>query len=188
MAGESYAEMIQQMKEQGILFLENVTSDQLALAEARYGLVFPEPLRRFYMEGMPVSFGFVNWLEDSVEYVDMIKRRIDAPVKGVLLAVEMEEIWPNSWGVRPAQEEMALAIAGKQLDQAASLIPLYSHRYLVCSEQSEAAPVLSVYGGDIIYYGSDLLNWLQVEFGGLSHKSIFQAPLPEIPGWQDLIG
>ena len=50
MAGESYAEMIQQMKEQGILFLENVTSDQLALAEARYGLVFPEPLRRFYME------------------------------------------------------------------------------------------------------------------------------------------
>lgn len=188
MAGKEYTDIIRQMKEQGILFLEGVSDGQLDQVQERYDIVFPEQLRQFYRLGMPVSAGFINWLDDSSVNVKQIKRKMRAPVRGFLAAVELEEIWPRAWGERPFSEEQALSIAGERLNRAAGLIPLYSHRYMACLENSGDSPVLSVYGGDIIYYGSNLSNWLQIEFCGLPHKTIFESELPEIPGWQELLG
>ena len=182
-----YGDIVEQMKKQGIAFQENVTPQQLDQVQQRYGIVFPEELRRFYMMGMPVSDGFVRWLEESPEYVEFVKRKLRAPVRGVLTAVELEEVWPVCWGERPSEEDRALELAGEQLRSAAELIPLYAHRYAVCLEGTGDAPVLSVYGGDIIYYGANLKNWLQIEFCGLSRRTVFESELPVIPGWQGLI-
>ncbi|MGN0294924.1 MAG: hypothetical protein ACI4D3_13070, partial [Lachnospiraceae bacterium] len=182
-----YRDIMEQMKKQGISFLEDVTPQQLDQVQKRYGIVFPGELRRFYMEGMPVSDGFVRWLDETPDYVESVKRKLKAPVRGVMTAVELEEVWPACWGERPEEESQALEIAGERLGDASVLIPLYAHRYVSCLEQTDDAPVLSVYGGDIIYYGANLKNWLQIEFCGLSRRTVFESELPEIPGWQTLI-
>ena len=188
MAVTDYTDIISRMKKQGIAFLENVSFEQLDRAQDRYGIEFPGELRRFYSQGMPVSQGFVNWLDETPRYVETVEKRLKAPVRGVLIAVELEELWPRTWGERPLQEEQALKQAGDRLKKAARLIPLYSHRYIACLPETDDMPVLSVYGGDIIYYGADLENWLEIEFCGLPRGTIFERNLPEIPGWQDLIG
>lgn len=182
-----FEDIIEQMKKQGISFLENVTPQQLDQVQERYGIVFPQELRRFYLMGMPVSDGFVRWLDESPEYAETVKRKLKAPVRGVLTAVELEEIWPACWGERPGEETQAVKLAGERLSGAAMLIPLYAHRYAACLPDTDDAPVLSVYGGDIIYYGANLRNWLQIEFCGFSQKTVFETRLPEIPGWQELI-
>ena len=183
-----YYDIMEQMKAQGIVFLEDVTAEQLDRVQERYGIVFPEMLRRFYMMGMPVSDGFVRWLDESPEYTETVRRKLKAPIRGILTAVELEEVWPPAWGICPEEEEQALEMAAERLKGAAVLIPLYAHRYMVCLPDTDDAPALSVYGGDIIYYGADLKNWLQIEFCGLSQQTVFESELPEIPVWQELIG
>lgn len=183
-----YTDIISRMKDQGINFLDHVSSEQLDRAQERYGIRFPEELRRFYSQGMPVSQGFVNWLEETPEYTEHVKKKLRSPVRGALIAVELEELWPLAWGERPEEEAQALEQAGRRLKEAACLIPLYSHRYMACLPEADDSPILSVYGGDIIYYGAGLKNWLEIEFCGLPRGTIFESALPEIPGWQDLIG
>ncbi|MDO5410317.1 MAG: hypothetical protein Q4F21_07665 [Lachnospiraceae bacterium] len=187
MEGSKYRELILQMKQSGILFEEQVDAERLEQVQQRYGIRFPKELRSFYEQAVPVSPGFVNWLDDSDENVKKIRNRLGFPKRNVLKAVEIEEFWPAAWGIRPADEEKALQKAEEQLSQAAVLLPLYSHRFLVCADGISNPPVLSVYGGDIIYYGSCLENWLEIEFCGKSQESVFENPLPFIPGWTPLI-
>lgn len=190
---KAYMSIIEQMKEQGIVFQEQVTSAQLDEAEIRYGIRFPEELRSFYELAMPISNGFVNWLDDSPENVELIQKRLSFPVRGVLTAVELEKIWPSAWGICPPDEEQAVEIAKERMKGAALLIPVYLHRYVPYLEGVVDPPVLSVYGGDIIYYGFSLENWLRIEFCDPS-DSFWQeqkkkgVSTPEIPGWQELIG
>lgn len=185
---KKYADIIAQMKENGIRFQESVTREQLSQAEKRYGIHFPEELCRFYEMGMPISDGFVNWLDDSEANVKQIREKIAFPLSSVLLEVEMDVIWPKSWGHRPETEEEAVCAAKKHLEHAASLLPLFSHRYLVDLGEDMDDPVLSVYGGDLIVYGFNLRNWLEVEFCGLPYETVHQETLPSIPGWDCLIG
>ena len=46
------------------------------------------------------------------------------------------------------------------------MIPLYGHRYLPCGHSTYGHPVLSMWGTDIVYYGTDLVDYLHREFGG----------------------
>ena len=89
---------------------------------------------------------------------------------------------------RIEDDEDAACLAEEHLKQAAVLIPLYGHRFVPCLDGVENPPVLSVYGGDIIYYGENLQNWLEIEFFGKSRDSIRRETIPVIPGWQELIG
>lgn len=187
MVSREFDQIIYQMEQQGICFLKNVTSEQLDQAQERYGICFPEKLRRFYRMGMPVSKGFVRWLEESPEYVETVQKKLKAPIRMLLDAVEQEEFWPASWGERPLEGEQLHNKALDKLNQAAVLVPVYSHRYMPCLEGTGDAPILSVYGSDLIYYGSDLKNWLQIEFCSLPRQTIFESELPPIPIWQDLI-
>ncbi len=49
-------------------------------------------------------------------------------------------------------------------------------------------PVISMYGYDTIYYGRNLEDYFDHEFGGAAHASIFEPTPPKrIPFWSDLI-
>lgn len=45
------------------------------------------------------------------------------------------------------------------------MVPVYSHRYLLADPDRTGTPVLSMHQTDIIYYGADLLDYFQREFG-----------------------
>jgi len=58
-----------------------------------------------------------------------------------------------------------LAEQGFRLRDDAKLIPLYSHRYLVCSRDLESSAVLSIWDAwDAIVYGYSLQEYLEREF------------------------
>ena len=179
---------IEELKKKGISFEPGLTDEEVETIQKKYGICFPESLLCFLKEGLPVSDRFYNWRDFSDENVRKIRRRIDFPIRSVCKDVEMDEIWLSSWGNRPADDEEAACLAEKQLKQATVLIPLYGHRFVPCLDGVENPPVLSVYGGDIIYYGENLHHWLEIEFFGKSRDSIRRETLPVIPGWQELIG
>ena len=45
------------------------------------------------------------------------------------------------------------------------MVPIYSHRYLLAHPDRTGTPVLSMYQTDIIYYGTDLVDYFHHEFG-----------------------
>jgi hypothetical protein len=60
-----------------------------------------------------------------------------------------------------------MADQGFSLDEAASLVPIYAHRYVVCTSDLDSSVVLSIADAeDAIVYGSSLQEYLEREFLG----------------------
>jgi hypothetical protein len=57
-----------------------------------------------------------------------------------------------------------LSEQGYYLEAKSKLLPIYSHRYLVCSDNNKTSVVLSIMGTDAIVYGASLAEYLLVEF------------------------
>jgi hypothetical protein len=63
-----------------------------------------------------------------------------------------------------AQLAVTLKEQGFHLAANAHLIPIYSHRYVVCSPGADDSPVLSIWDArDVIVYGHSLLGYLERE-------------------------
>jgi hypothetical protein len=61
-----------------------------------------------------------------------------------------------------------LAWQGFDLTEEASLVPIYGHRYVVCTPDLNSSTVLSivVHDTDAIVYGNSLMEYLETEFLG----------------------
>ena len=72
--------------------------------------------------------------------------------------------------VRVHRQEIAadLAEQGFELHSDIGLVPIFSHRYIVCSADSSNSAVLSIVlnGVDAIVYGKSLMEYLEKEFLG----------------------
>lgn len=68
--------------------------------------------------------------------------------------------------VRKDRDEIIAVLMdqGFKLDKEAVLVPVYSHRFIVCGKDSGKSPVLSVVGTDAIVYGDNLREYLEKEF------------------------
>jgi hypothetical protein len=53
---------------------------------------------------------------------------------------------------------------GYELEPNANLVPIFSHRYIVCGTDPGKSIVLSIVGTDAIVYGDSLRTYLQAEF------------------------
>lgn len=78
--------------------------------------------------------------------------------------IKNNSFWPSEWGDRPSSLEEAFEIARKVVKAAPTLIPITGHRYIPDRPYEPGNPVFSVYQTDVIYYGSDLFNYLENEF------------------------
>ena len=58
-----------------------------------------------------------------------------------------------------------MAEQGFVLAPGADLVPIYIHRYVVCTSNLESSVVLSIHdGADAIVYGNSLKEYLEREF------------------------
>ena len=89
---------------------------------------------------------------------------LDWPYEGMCFDIENNAFWLPAWGKKPSSLAECFAIARKAVDAAPKLIPVYSHRYIPDRPCLPGNPVFSVYQTDIIYYGSDLQNYLENEY------------------------
>ncbi|EEP75295.1 hypothetical protein MCAG_05622 [Micromonospora sp. ATCC 39149] len=145
--------------------------------ERTYGFEFADDHRAFLAAGLPlnvpvepeegVSYAWERpWPDWRDEDPSAIREQLEWPVEGVLFDVEHNAVWHDTWGERPAGRDEALATARLRLAQVPRLVPVYAHRFLPAGRGTVGHPVLSIWQTDIIYYGTNLADYIHQEFGG----------------------
>src|SRR5262249_25570279 len=157
--------------------------------EAEHGFCFPPDYRAFLMFALPVSNGFVDWRNGDR---GQIHNQLSWPYEGMCFDIKHNAFWlDDAWGKRPSELTEACAIAKLAIDQAPRLIPVAGHRYIPDAPCEEGNPIFSVYQTDIIYYGRDLFEYLENEFGyyffGHARYQISE-PVKQITFWSELVG
>jgi hypothetical protein len=170
----------------GVAFEQGLSQFEIQHIEQLYQFTFPPDLRNFLMFALPASKGFLNWREAEEEE---IVNSLLWPYIGICFDIEHNSFWLDEWGQRPASLEEAFTIAKKAVENAPKLIPINGHRYIPDRPNEAGNPVFSVYQTDIIYYGSDLAEYLENEFRyyfGRSGYSL-KSEIKYIEFWSKLV-
>lgn len=169
------------LREAGARLEPGLSEAELAGLQAKWGIVLCADHAAFLRLAVPVGEGWIDW---RTAPDDLVRDRLSAPRDGLLFDVAHNEFWPRSWGPRPSDPAAAEELASVRLAEWPRLVPLFGHRYLPPGPCVSPAPVLSVVQSDVIYYGRDLLAWVQREFLGVPLPE--QTQSPEIPYWSRL--
>ncbi|GAA0454400.1 hypothetical protein Ade02nite_02830 [Paractinoplanes deccanensis] len=157
-----------------------LTDAELSSLEQEFGFTFADDHRAFLAAGLPAGRGWPDWRGPDR---DALRERLAWPVEGVLFDVGANNFWYERWGPRPPAIEDAVVAARRYLLTAPRLVPLYAHRFLPAGLSGH--PVLSVYQTDIVYYGTDIADWLHREFGlGAASRA---EPRATVGFWRDLL-
>lgn len=161
------------------IWTDGYSQGELDDAQARYGLTFPPDLLALLLERRPIQ-GY-DWRSDD----EQIRAMLKWPLEGLLFDVDNNDLWWPEWGLRPDTQKARAEVVAAVVAHAPKLIPLVSHRYLPAEPNEAGNPVFSVYQSDVIYYGADLVDYFDREFGDPNR------PLPHtakrIPFWSDLV-
>ncbi|RDI33187.1 hypothetical protein [Lentzea flaviverrucosa] len=160
-----------------------LTDAEFARIEAEHGVEFADDHRAFLAAGLPVNSPFEpepgvfhTWEQPWPEWrggdQTGLREQLDWPVRRVLEKVETGGHWNRAWGERPDAPEAAVEVARQALAEAPRLVPVYGHRFLPAGRGTSGHPVLSVWGTDIMCYGTDLADYVDREF---------RNPTPEFP-------
>ncbi|MBE5872323.1 MAG: hypothetical protein E7294_13885 [Lachnospiraceae bacterium] len=170
---------------EGIILEKGLTLSELQQIERVYQIEFPQSLRNFLMDRVPVSKGFYNWRNFRVENVEYIKKIIKMPFDGIYNLAD-EVYWCDDWGNEPNDKEIYLHTVREKLMSAPTLLPIYSHRYIPMVSDINP-PVFSIHGVDIIIYGADLEDYINIEFGRKKQTDIQFEMVPYIDFWSDIM-
>jgi hypothetical protein len=167
--------------------------------EQEFGFQFADDHRAFLSAGLPVNTR-PEPREPGVTYAhsepwpdwryadrDKLRGLLKGPSEGVLFDVEYNKFWYDRWGLRPADTASAMATAKRMLAQVPTMVPVYGHRYLPAGRGTFSHPVLSMWQTDIIYYGLDLADYVDQEFGHSGHSEESREPQASVEFWRDLV-
>ena len=171
----------------GIKLTKGLSEKQIEDAENYYNIVFPQDLQELLMAFTPNSENFYNWSDYSHENVDKIKEALEWSIEGALFDVENNNFWWKTWGEKPNEMSERLRTARCFIEKAPKLIPIYGHRYISSYPNEPKNPIYSVYQTDIIFYGKDIWDYFEVEYGEKAHQDIDLNKIKPIPFWHDLI-
>jgi hypothetical protein len=122
---------------------------------------------------------------------ETLRQFLDGPVEGVLFDVEHNRFWHGDWGSKPDDRALALETARRRLADVPRMVPIYGHRYLPAGRGTFGHLVLSMWQTDIIYYGVDLADYIDREFGSRGDPSRGEDrrhPQATLEFWRDVIG
>jgi hypothetical protein len=153
--------------------------------EGRFGFEFADDHRAFLAVGLPVGGRWPDWRHGDAE---QLRSMLGWPVEGVLFDVERNAFWHDEWPTRPSLVGEALELAASLLAKVPQMVPVYSHRYLPAGRGSFGHPVLSMHRTDIIYYGTDLVDYVHQEFdAGRNRVDAQWQPRATVTFWRDLV-
>lgn len=151
-----------------------LTAREFDEVEQRYGFEFADDHRAFLAEGLPVwtdgddhpdkttDLGWPDWRNGDP---GRLRAHLDFALENALWRIEAGGYWHPWWpDQRPDDPTEAVRIARTRLADDGPLVPLYIHRYLPAGRGQWGHPVLSVWGVDVIYYGNDLVDYIDHEF------------------------
>lgn len=173
--------------EKGIIFNKGLNDSEFEKIEAKFNVLFPNDLKLFLQNALPVSDGFINWRQglESEKIAENIITRLAGPLDGMIYDVKNNGFWFDQWGDKPEVLEDQLDLVTKYYFTYPKLIPIYSHRYIPDRPRQEGNPVFSVHQMDIIYYGFDLASYFAKEFKFElpNYFEILTEPKVEIEFW-----
>ena len=164
---------------EGRVWAEGYSQNELDLAQEKFELTFPPDLIALFLERRPV-WGW-DWRSDHEEIRAMLKR----PLEGLLFDVEHNMLWWPEWGERPASADARAEVVRDIVNQAPKLVPLVSHRYIPSEPNESGNPVFSIHQSDVVYYGANLADYFEREFG--SAKSPMTETVKSIRFWSKLV-
>jgi hypothetical protein len=154
---------------------------ELDSAQERFGLSFPPDLVDLLLQRrLP---GGWDWSKDDARIMEMLAW----PLDGILWDVENAGLWWPEWGLRPSTEDERTEIVGRIVAAAPNLIPLYGHRFIPEEPSERGNPIFSVHQSDIIYYGSDLTDYLIREFVDRRPSASMPDLIRRIRFWSDAV-
>ncbi|NGZ77663.1 SMI1/KNR4 family protein [Saccharibacillus alkalitolerans] len=174
------------LESKGVRFERGLTAGEIAQAERVYEFRFPPDLRELLEHALPAGGSFPNWRGFSEQNVRAVRERLGQPLEGILFDVRHNAFWHESWGERPNELREALKTAERRCAEWPRLIPIYSHRYLPETPNEAGNPVFSVYQTDVIYYGANLEEYLEAEFGLKPYENIAWEPVKSIEFWGEM--
>jgi len=184
---DKYKNIVSRLKEKGIVFDHGMSSQEIVKVEKFYDIFFPIELKRLYSLGLPISDGFYNWRDISSKNTQFIKNVLNMPINGLQSDLKNENFWCDHWDPPPNDIEEAQRILLEHYCNAPKLIPIYSHRYMPFVPDKTNLPVFSIMQSDIIYYGTDLISYLEIEFGFRQYSDIKHAHFQYIDFWSNLL-
>lgn len=180
-----YEDIVSQLRQKKVEFAGGLSDEEFCWIEQEYEILFPEELKNFYKEALPISKGFYNWHDKCNENVTGIKRAMSMPVQGIMEYSEEIE-WSEEWGEEPVGLNERKRIIGDMALMAPKLIPVFSHRY-TASFRCKNPPVFSVYGTDIICFAKNIIDYFLIEFKIKENNIIMNDEVSYIPFWSDLL-
>ena len=180
-----YEDIVNQLRQKKVEFARGLSGEEFYWIEQEYEILFPEELKNFYKEALPISKGFYNWRDKCIENVMGIKRVMSIPFQGIVENSEEIE-WSEKWGEEPSDLNERKKIIGDMALMAPKLIPVFSHRYMA-SFRCKNPPVFSVYGTDIIYFAKNIIDYFLIEFKIKENNIIMNDEVSYIPFWSDLL-
>ncbi|MBC1559293.1 SMI1/KNR4 family protein [Listeria booriae] len=171
------------LKKKKVEFAPGLTEDEIRKCEEIFDIKFPPALKNLLKEVLPISKEFINWRDHRKRNVLRIKKRLEWPWEGIVFDIEENDFWVQSWGVKPDLVAERIRVAKEKYDVAPKLVPIYSHRYM--PEGSEQ--VLSVYQTDIIFYGTTLLEYFQIELDWKPYERMDFENIKAIPFWTEIM-
>ncbi|HEY0554341.1 MAG TPA: SMI1/KNR4 family protein [Thermoanaerobaculia bacterium] len=145
-----------------IEFAPGLTDAEIDRVESCFGFRFPPDLREFLQTALPRGPQFPDWRSGDEA---TLRDWLDVPRQGILFDIEHIGFWLEEWGPCPVSLDDALKVASELIAAAPRLIPIFGHRMIPDEPHLPGNPVFSVHQTDIIYYGTDLENYLLSEFG-----------------------
>ncbi|MDN3296344.1 hypothetical protein QWM81_20200 [Streptomyces ficellus] len=162
--------------------------------EEEYGFEFADDHRAFLAAGLPVreppeegatwESPWPDWRHgDPVS----LRKHLEWPIEEVVMAVR-HGYWHPGWGQRPAGADDAVRAARATLARVPKLVPVRAHRFLPAGRGSHGHPVLSIWGTDMICYGTDLADYINHEFDDFdAHTPDDWNPRATVAFWQDFL-
>ena len=179
------------LRSKGIRLLPGLTEEEFLKIEEIYGITFPADLHMIYENFIPISKkprSFYNWHDFSPQNIAHIKKKIFRAYKYFI--PYMRPFYKMSLHKDMDQlTDEALILTLPQL------IPIYGHRFMPASPEDAGNPVFSIVGTDMIYYGSDIFNYFDLEFAyepsTKERNDAFEAmrlsPVKPIFFWDDML-
>lgn len=145
--------------QRGTRWNEGLADSEIEAYEAALGVQFPNDFKRMLHVTNGTDLPTVNVYGSSgvpqSEFVGVYSYPRD-----LLIVQEMRQDIGKDRGEIAA----VLLDQGFELERSANLVPIFSHRYLVCGSDPDKSVVLSIVGTDAIVYEDSLRTYLQKEF------------------------
>lgn len=180
-----YEKSIKLLKTSGVEFENGLTCKELQTIKNIYGVIFPNSLKLFLMNQLPVSKGFYNWRNFTKENIAFITKAIEYPIRYIENYPD-EVYWCDDWGDEPKNVNIFAKEVKKRILNAPKVVPIYEHRYMPMVK-NENPPILSIHGIDVIYYGQNLEDYFRVEFGVKNQNAIDFNSIEPILFWSDIM-